>query len=743
MSGANRSLNRLLSEKWGSSGYSGTSFENLWHRELSRVFGPNFLAKSNGLTAELFSQVQWNENIMTGNGKTSGGVDFDGLLSLSGSLSCMDLDGNPIESILNFEYTVQTSQTPMNYWLDNTDPKNPANGKLIKLLKVLKKDAIGRTIEERMQDLKNIGKYVKLQVPKKLDRAYLIGLDRFGTNRPSDWLIEIQQYVKSFDVSNYAKYKFDTDNSGAVIITTPDGHKVVFQLLDLGEMADLMATIEAIGGTAYDSSMQLNQKNTTLVNNGMNHFAYSRIVAELTKTASPNHILLTESPNIMIPLKSVHAEIDPSTSLYNPKLSMMGGHNVETYRFEIDAEQLIMLTQVIRTVSKTGALQRIPDKGHMNSIAVDLGKKMFVNPIVTSTNQLLRIKRDSGNNFLEIDGTKPVVPFSWDLIDGQHRVYANYYVPPGTNASFEVVLYRYSSSINDELKDKINSQIFYDLNYRTKPADPEIALVRSAYTDSWTGDWDSYDPISLNVVFSRRVLASRFLIELSELDGLMKGIFNFRGLKSDESISLKSISTYFKDNFSFEARGRKTPGGHERKSILKIYDTLGVKSKGVNVGFAPNNEYPKAGVGAPIGPSPEKMENTYFWKESTKDFNNFLNALENNTNIKNGLLRTWTLKNTCIMPGIWQFYIAYCTSNVEIPTRNGGKWDSTIVDTICKFFTTLDAQSLILGNKKSNPPIDKKYGSGGGVTSLRNDLINAVNKAKKSAAWKNIKYPKS
>jgi hypothetical protein len=736
MASGSRNLSRLLSENWAikKKGYSGTSFEKLWHQELSRVFGLHYSATSSGQNAVLFEQVK------------VGGTDFDGLLSLSGALSCEDISASSIESIINFEYTIQTSESQTNYWLNNTDPKKSSNGKLIKFLKFLKTDSSGKTVEKRLEDIKDSSpKYGKLQVPKGLDKAYLIGFDRFGKERPSDWAMDISNWVKTFDPTEHKNYSFTPSKSGAMIIKTPDNHTVIFQLLDLGQMADLLATIDAIGGTEYDSTMAL-KKNQTLVNNGMNHLAYARILAELTKAASGeiDQVLLSQSPKIMIPLESVHAELDPATKTYNPKFSKMGGTNVETLRFEIKAEDLLMLTQVVRTVSKTGALQRIPDKSHMHSISVDLGKKMFVNPIVASTSQSVQIKRNSGNDFLEISGGTPVIPFNWDLIDGQHRVYANYYVPPGTNAAFEVVLYRYPSAIGDDLKDKTNSQIFYDLNYRTKPADPEIALVRSAYIDTWTGDWDDYDSVSLNTVYSTRVLASRFLIELAELKGVLKGIFNFRGLKSDESISLKSISTYFSDNFSFEARGRTSPGGHEQKSVLRVYEFLGIKSKGVSVAFRPNVEYPNAAKGSPIGPSPEYMAGIHFWEEATKDFNKFLDALDTNSNITKGRLREWTLGNSCIMPGIWQFYISYTISQTEIPTRNkGGKWASTILDTICKYLTSLDAKSYILGDKKAIPALKPKYSSSGGVVALRNDLIEGVNKAMKSATWVDIKYPKS
>jgi len=155
-------------------------------------------------------------------------------------------------------------------------------------------------------------------------------------------------------------------------------------------------------------------------------------------------------------------------------------------------------------------------------------------------------------------------------------------------------------------------------------------------------------------------------------------------------------------------------------------------------------KYPKAAKGSPIGPSPEYMASIHFWEEAAKDFNKFLDALDTNSNITTGNLRNWTLGNSCIMPGIWQFYLAYTISKVEIPTRKkGGKWDSTILDTICKYLTNLDAKSYILGDKKATPALKPKYSAAGGVVALRNDLIERVNKAMKSPAWVDIKYPKS
>ena len=119
MATGSRNLSRLLSENWAikKKGYSGTSFEKLWHQELSRVFGLHYSATSSGQNAVLFEQVK------------VGGTDFDGLLSLSGALSCEDITANSIESIINFEYTIQTSESQTNYWLNNTDPKKSSNGK--------------------------------------------------------------------------------------------------------------------------------------------------------------------------------------------------------------------------------------------------------------------------------------------------------------------------------------------------------------------------------------------------------------------------------------------------------------------------------------------------------------------------------------------------------------------------------------------------------------------------------------
>ena len=187
MTSVSRNLNRLLSESWGTKkkGFNGIGFEKLWQQELSRVFGLHFNATSSGHNAVIFDQVK------------VGGTDFDGLLSLSGSLGCGDIAGNSIESIINFEYTIQTSDTQKNYWLNNTDPKKPSNGKLFKLLNFLKTDSSGKTVEKRLDDVRNSNpKYGKLQVPKGLDKAYLIGFDRFGKELPSDWNMAIQNRVR-------------------------------------------------------------------------------------------------------------------------------------------------------------------------------------------------------------------------------------------------------------------------------------------------------------------------------------------------------------------------------------------------------------------------------------------------------------------------------------------------------------------------------------------------------------------
>jgi hypothetical protein len=719
-------LKKLLSDNWGMGrGYTGTNFENFWINSLRKVFG--FLDDSPSVIAS----ARFPEHVMDGTGSRSGGTELDGLLVLGSPDRPFDMNDVPHEVVINFEFTVITGRKKKHrdYWLDENSSPTGAHGKLIKLLRILKPNtAPARTVEERLKTLrkwKPSGSPKYSTIPRAINnisKAYLLGFDRYGTYEASDWLAEIQEYVRRFDRGRFADYRFSASTGGSVTITTPYGCDVIFKILNLGEMADVLATIEAIAGERPHVDQQ--------------SAVYSRILTELTSLIGSNEgELFVEKPMKSLSCVRVHSMREKLlgskvTSVYSSQETQLNGLPTPTYRFTMKASELMKATRVMRTVSNIGSLQRIPKPSHMKMISSDLGDKLFVNPIVVSTNKLLSIRHSEkkGDHILPQADPKIITPYSWDLIDGQHRVFACYYTDPELDPEFEVVLFNHPLDDTEEdraIIDKSNSSIFYDLNYRIMKADPEIALVRAAYINEWTTKrWDSESPLQ-----SSRVLASRFLIELDSTPGPLKGVFHFRGLAREESLSIKSVSTYFSQCFEFDHRGRVNPGGHSDKSLLRVYDHKGVIRDSVRVAFEPEEEFPDGSRGDPEGPTPSFMAGKNFWEASVMDFNKFLQAISSNARVGDKLF-TWVAGGSHVLPALFHTYVAFLKTKLIIPTRTAAenrRWDVDLIDKIAKHLDDKNTAGVLIGNEAAGMSSD--YTGASGVSTLRRELIAEANKS--------------
>ena len=310
---------------------------------------------------------------------------------------------------------------------------------------------------------------------------------------------------------------------------------------------------------------------------------------------------------------------------------------------------------------REGALQRMPDRSHMTQISKSLGKKLFINPIVITTNSLMKRNAPQGKKIERVDGQN-IEPQCWDLIDGQHRIFASYLTDE--DPEFDVVLFSFEN-LNQEESDLVNSSIFYDLNYRQKNADYEIALSRSSTLRKWSrGGWDD----DTSILPSRRVLAARFLIELGEYKkGVLHNAFAYRGEKSDGSMSIKSLTTYLGKHFNIYNHPRNSdPWGISPRSVLYPYYVNQVKFKSRLIAFDIQAIYPIVGP-QQSGPTPYDLEQRKFWSYLVKDFSVFLDKISKTTNGTKSLakedLRKMLTGKAFTLPAMFEFFLIYSTKH--------------------------------------------------------------------------------
>ncbi len=310
-----------------------------------------------------------------------------------------------------------------------------------------------------------------------------------------------------------------------LVVTLPGGKEIRLGLIDRLKLVEL-----AYLAIALDSATQHQLLN-------------ERFLFELTTLAG--------EPRLLDPMPR-RIDIEEVTTGVPIQVD---GRAVMFQRFSVKPFDLIRLCTVLRLVTDYAFLQRLPDGAHLDSMAreVTAGGR-FPTPVLCIPTGDVII--GTGASTIRHRGGAPVPPYEWHLVDGQHRVYCYYLVGPGTHVqTIDVNCY---SLTNENDKAVVASALFLNVNYKAIKPPIDLALSHHALASSWPrASWvcrkPSRDcPYFDSKLYSSRILATRFLLELNGKSLIFKDFFKQPGAKDPGKSSVQSLSTYL--SLEFELR---------------------------------------------------------------------------------------------------------------------------------------------------------------------------------------------
>jgi len=322
---------------------------------------------------------------------------------------------------------------------------------------------------------------------------------------------------------NDSRYTCDTGAEGAGLrVVTPKKKLVFIGLIDRLKLVELAALTKAL-----DIAKR--------------HFDLDdRFLFELTNLAGEPRLLQPMPYDIEV------KEATPGSSI------KVDGKSVIFQRFAVDPFDLMRLCTVLRLVTDHAYLQRLPDGPHLQAMADEVSNGgRFPTPVLCIPSHDVGI--DSKSSTIKQKGGAPIPPYQWHLVDGQHRAFCYYLVDPGKEVqTIDVNCYTLA---NDADKASVSSTLFLDVNYKAIKPPIDLALSHHALASSWPrASWicrkASKDcPYHDSQIYSSRVLATRFLLELNGKSLVFKEFFKLAGAKDSGKSSVQSLSTYLSPEF--------------------------------------------------------------------------------------------------------------------------------------------------------------------------------------------------
>lgn len=324
-----------------------------------------------------------------------------------------------------------------------------------------------------------------------------------------------------------------------------------------------------------------------------------------------------------------------------PAPVVIDGKHVVYYRFTVDPIAFLRLSTVMRLVSDYDYLQRLPEGPHLWDMATDVeAGGRFPTPVLT-------IPADDNkpmvaSPFITHTGGAILTPYGWHIIDGQHRVFSYYLTDPGKAVqSLDVNSYE---PANPTDKPAIASALFLNVNFKALKPPIDLALAHAAFASQWTGGaWiprkRGRQSVGDSKLYSSRILASRFCLELSGSPSVFKNFFRHRGATDSGKASIQSISTYLGDNFNLrEPNDAKSP-------IASRFGTVAGAS----------------GIWTKPNPTPQSIQP--LWDNLVSLFDDFLigvcEAGGGSPVANRETIRDLVLENNNVFVGLWKAFFWY------------------------------------------------------------------------------------
>jgi hypothetical protein len=383
-----------------------------------------------------------------------------------------------------------------------------------------------------------------------------------------------------------------------------------------------------------------------------------------------------------------------------PTPVVIDGKHVVYYRFTVDPVEFLRLSTVMRLVSDYDYLQRLPEGPHLADMAADIeAGGRFPTPILTIPAD--DNKQMAAAPFVVHTGGATLTPYGWHIIDGQHRVFSYYLTDPGKGVqSLDVNSYE---PANPSDKPSIASALFLNVNFKALKPPIDLALAHSAYASRWNGGgWvprkRGRQAGGDSKVYSSRILASRFCLELSGSTTIFKDFFKHRGATDAGRASIQSISTYLGDDFNL-----RDPADPDNPLAARF-------------GTAPS----AAGLWTKLDPTPQSLQP--LWDELVELFDDFLRSVCSATGgsplSNRERLRELVSENNNVFVGLWRSFFWFSFED----TFGGKKTPKVPNSRARRILPWLVKQSD--GHRLSGPR--NAYRSGGGAVRISERMIRLL-----------------
>lgn len=412
---------------------------------------------------------------------------------------------------------------------------------------------------------------------------------------------------------------------------------------------------------------------------------------------------LTGDPRLLRPMPDRH-EVEEVTPGINIQVD---GKAVMFQRFAIDPLVLMRLCTVLRLVTDYAYLQRLPDGAHLEAMAMEVSSGgRFPTPVLCIPSQDVTI--DSRGSVITQKGGAPLPPYQWHLVDGQHRAFCYYLVDPGKHLqTIDVNCYILT---NEADKAAVSSALFLNVNYKAIKPPIDLALSHHALASSWPrASWvcrkSSRDcPHHDSQLYSSRVLATRFLLELNGKSTVFKEFFKLAGAKDPGKSSVQSLSTYLSPDFEI-----RNPDDRNNP-IAARFGTV----KGASQFWKVRD------------PPPEALVRV--WPTLVQEFDSFVRTVAGPadpdgepTNASN--LKQMVHRNINVFVALWRVFYTYRLKQAQMDVKYTWPVPAHRAHAMMTELIRLQRGHFLYGKKGA-------YRSGGGVTKLTALMIKKFNEAK-------------
>lgn len=460
-------------------------------------------------------------------------------------------------------------------------------------------------------------------------------------------------------------------DGSAIAVDLPGGNQILVGLMDREKLLEFAYLAQALNEA----------KRHDLVN--------ERFLHELTALAG--HPVLLEPMPRKIEVKGAA----PPTPV------QVDGRPATFYRFSVDPFAFLRMSTVLRLVSDYAFLQRLPEGGHLGDMALDVeAGGRFPTPVLCIP--AAENKVNTKQSFIYHAGGAIVSPYEWHIIDGQHRAFSYYLVSPGAPNIQDLDINCYELASPSD-RGTIASGLFLNVNYKAMKPPIDLALAHYAYSTAWPGgNWvirkRGRGTVGDSQLYSARILASRFLLEMSTHDTVFRQFFKYRGAKDKGKTSIQSISTYLSPDFDL-----RDPADPDSPFAARFGNVKGA-----------------SGAWTVPDPAPEHLGE--FWKVLVDSFDEFLTLVlkgSGKSTIDAGIeLRELVSRNNNVFVALWRAFYWYSFERVP----GTGPVPVIPKTTAAKIMPWLYKQDA--AGRLSGP--DNKYRSGAGAIALSKKLIDLI-----------------